>query len=138
MLMWFYWWCLNKSAILLKFLPCKETNSMNNTVKELSFKPGNIVTVVNKKDIMCGLQGEVVTTYLDDENTFLLLVVVRFHKKIVGDNRGELRLVGDYYEGIKSDLGPMTFTYQDKSPHPSSIRLDDGYTEENKQKTELK
>lgn len=111
---------------------------MNQAVTKPCFKAGEVVTVTNEKDIMYGLQGEVDYSFFDDHESFANLVLVRFHKAIAGPRGQGLRLVGDYYEGIKSSKGPMTFTYQDRSPEGSSIRLDpDGYTEENKRKIQL-
>jgi hypothetical protein len=77
------------------------------------FETGDIVTVINKRDIMYKFQGEVKSTYVDDEDTNEIMVVVKFHVKVVGD-RPDLRRVGDYYEsefwghlefkGLRSEL----------------------------------
>lgn len=95
-------------------------------------RKGSIVTVINKDDIMFGLQGEVTKHFFDDECDHVTYALVRFHKDIVG-RRDELRLIGNYYEGVRchgSDWIP--FGYQDRSPAPSSIRLDPkGYTKVN-------
>jgi hypothetical protein len=100
------------------------------------FETGDIVTVINERDIMYKFQGEVKSTYVDDEDTNEIMVVVRFHVKVVGD-RPDLRRVGDYYEGIKSSAGPMTFEYMNRNPDISSIRVDEGYTKANKLKLGL-
>lgn len=111
---------------------------MNDVTGERPFESGNIVTVTNEKDIMYGLQGEVAYCFFDDLESFSTLALVKFHKGVVGERGQGLRLVGDYYEGIRSPKGPMKFAYQDRSPKPSSIRVDaNGYTEENKQKLGL-
>ena len=109
---------------------------MNQAVKKGGFNAGDIVTVINEHDIMHGLQGEVVRTYIDDDNTCELMVFVKFHVNVSG-YRNDLRRIGEYYEGIHSSSGKGTFTYQDRSPNQSSIRLDNGYTEENRQKIGL-